>query len=200
MRNKGYSPIITSDYRRADKLEELAMKDKDLFVRTQYLSMYGKVLPVSLIFGIIAWFAYGLWASCLVMIGGLLFPLPAMYLTGRIADVFLFCYSGGKGTSTLKDQLAGDVEKIRILKRERHFEEAFEMAEAVLARDPQNAEVLFLKARLLYEAFAQYSSASACLNRILAMDPPPEDELVQWAAALREEIQERIRERASLNG
>lgn len=173
------------------------MKDKDLFVRTQYLSMYGRVLPVSLFFGIIAWVAYGLWAFCLAMIGGFLFPLPAMYATGRIADAFLFCFSGGKGTSTLKDQLAGDVEKIRILKREGHFEKAFELAEAVLARDPQHAEVLFLKARLLYEDFAQYSSASACLSRILAMDPPPEDELVQWAAALREEIQERIRERAT---
>ncbi|XCN74923.1 MAG: hypothetical protein Q3M24_09340 [Candidatus Electrothrix aestuarii] len=176
------------------------MKDKDLFVRTQYLSMYVRVLPVSLFFGIIAWVVYGWWAFCLAMIVGLLFPLPAMYATGRIADLFLFCYSGGSGQSTLKDELAGDVEKIRILRRERHFEEAFELAEVLLTKDPKHAEVLFLKAQLLYEPFAQYSSASACLNKILAMDPPPRDELVQWATTLREEIQERIRERASFNG
>ena len=175
------------------------MKDKDLFVRTQYLRIYAWVFVFTLFVGGVVGFLYGWFHFMIIMLIGLVLPFPAMYATGGIADFFL-CYTGGKGASTLKDQLAGDVEKIRILKREHHFEEAFELAEVVLAQDPKHAEALFLKAQLLYEPFAQYSSASACLNKILAMNPPSDDKLVYWAAALREEIQERIRERASLNG
>ena len=175
------------------------MKDKDLFIRTQYLGMYIKVFPFSLILAIIGGFAYGWWFFILIMIGGLLFPLPAMYATGRIADFFVFFYNGGSGISTLRDRLAGDVEKIRILKRESRFPEALELAEAVISRDPEHPEALFLNAQILYEGFSRYSDANACLSKILAMNPAPEDKLLHWATSLQEEILERIRERAELH-
>ncbi len=174
------------------------MKDKDLFARTQYISMYIRVLPVALIIGIISGLAYGWWTFFLIMLFSLLLPFPAMYATGKIADAFVFLYSGGKGVNSLQDQLAGEVEKIKLLKRERHFEEALEQAELVLNRDPNHPEGLFFKAEILY-GFEQYSTANACLNKILAMDPPPEKQLVQWATNLREEALEGIRKRAKLN-
>ena len=172
------------------------MKDKDLFVRTQYLAMYIRVFPFSLILAILTGLMYGWCAFFLVMIGGLFFPFPAMYTTGRIADMFLFLYSGGSGLNTLRDRLAGDVEKIRILKRESRFTEALELAEAVLSRDPDHPEALLFKAQILYEGFSRYSAANACLSRILAMNPAPDDKLLYWAASLQEKIRERIRERA----
>lgn len=138
------------------------MKDKDIFIRTQYLAMYIKVFPVSLILAIFGGLVYGWCIFILIMIGGLLFPLPAMYATGRIADFFLFLYNGGSRLSTLRDQFAGDVERIRILKRESRFTEALELAEVVLTRDPEHPEALLLKARILYEGFTRYSAANAC--------------------------------------
>ncbi|WLE95784.1 MAG: hypothetical protein QTN59_13990 [Candidatus Electrothrix communis] len=176
------------------------MKDQDSFARTQYVGMYFKVLPVSLFFGIMALFAYGWLAFILIMLGGLLLPFPAMYATGRIADFFVFIYSGGSGRNTLQDQLAGEVEKIRILKREHKFREALEQAEVVLARDPEHPEALLLKAQILFEGFAQYSAANACLSKIIDRDPAPDDKFLLWASALREEILERIRERAEQQG
>ncbi len=174
------------------------MKDKDLFARTQYLSMYTRVLPVALIIGIISGIVYGWCVFFLVMLASLLVPFPAMYATGKIADAFVFLYSGGKGTNTLQDQLAGEVEKIKLLKRERHFEEALEQAEVVLNREPNHPDALFLKAQILY-GFSQYSTANACLNKILALDPPPDEKLVQWVNNLREEALKGIQERAKMN-
>jgi tetratricopeptide (TPR) repeat protein len=174
------------------------MKDKDLFARTQYISMYIRVLPVALIIGIISGLTYGWWTFFLTMFASLFFPFPAMYTTGKIADAFVFLYSGGKGINTLQDQLVGEVEKIKLLKRERHFEEALEQAEVVLNREPNHPEALFLKAQILY-GFAQYSSANACLNKILAMVPPPDERLVQWAGNLREDALKGIRERAKMH-
>ncbi|MCI5123167.1 MAG: hypothetical protein D3925_01495 [Candidatus Electrothrix sp. AR5] len=110
--------------------------------------MYIRVFPASLILGIIALFAYGWLVFILIMLIGLLFPFPAMYATGRIADFFVFIYSGS-GTNTLQDQLAGEVEKIRALKREHKLTEALEQAEVVLVRDPEHPEALFLKAQIL---------------------------------------------------
>uniref|UniRef100_UPI004056C8B5 tetratricopeptide repeat protein n=1 Tax=Candidatus Electrothrix sp. TaxID=2170559 RepID=UPI004056C8B5 len=171
------------------------MKDKDLFIRTQYLAMYIRVFPFSLILAILGGLVYGWCVSILIMIGGLLFPLPAMYATGRIADFFLFLYSGGTVLSTLRDQFAGDVERIRILKRESRFTEALELAEMVLTRDPEHPEALLLKAQILYEGLSKYSAANACLSKILAMDPAPDEKLRNWAISLRKEVLKRIRER-----
>lgn len=52
---------------------------------------------------------------------------------------------------------------------------------------------------MLYEGFTRYSAANACLSRILAMNPAPDDKLLHWTTSLQEEIPERIRERAELH-
>ena len=162
--------------------------------------MYGRVLPVSLIFGIIAGLAYGWCAFFLVMLLGLVLPFPAMYATGKIADTFVFLYSGGSRENTLKDQIAGDLDKIKILKREKDFTAALETAEAVLVRDPEHPEALFLKAQILSQEFEKYGAANVCLSKIIAMDPAPEDKLLEWAETLREEILERLHARAEQQG
>lgn len=175
------------------------MKDQDLFARTQYLTIYVRMLPVFLLIGIIIIFAYGWWASLIVMLASLLVPFPAMYATGRVADVFVFLYSGGSRTHTLQEQLVGEVEKIRELKRKNKLEKALEQADFVLIRDPEHPEALFLKAQILFELDVQYGAANACLNTLLTMDPPPDDKILHWAIALRKKIMVKVQERAHRN-
>ncbi|MCI5127488.1 MAG: hypothetical protein D3907_03075 [Candidatus Electrothrix sp. AUS3] len=100
------------------------MKDQDSLVRTQYLAMYSWVFPVTLILGILLGLLYGWYVFFVIMLLGLILPFPAMYATGRVADVFVFLYSGGRGTHSLQEQLAGEVEKIRVFKRENKLREA----------------------------------------------------------------------------
>ncbi|MCI5223258.1 MAG: hypothetical protein D3924_11435 [Candidatus Electrothrix sp. AR4] len=172
------------------------MKDKDSFAQTQYISMYVRGVLASLFIGVILFFKYGWIGLIIALLLSFLLPFPAMYATGRIADFFVFLYNGGSRPSTLKERLAGDVDKIRILKREEHFREALAQADLVLARDPEHSEALLLKAEILFQGFEQYSAANACLNKIIAMEPIPDEKLLQWAISLREEILKKIRKRA----
>ena len=158
--------------------------------------MYSKVLGPALVIGIIVGLVYGCFAFILVMLLSLLVPLPAMYVTGRVADFVLMLYSGGSTRITLQDQLAGEVEKIKFLRRENKLTEALEQAEVVLTQDPEHPEALLLKAQILFEGFAEYSAANTCLRQIIAMEPPPDEKLLNWAKSLREDILLRIRERA----
>ncbi|MCI5179611.1 MAG: hypothetical protein D3911_09905 [Candidatus Electrothrix sp. AW3_4] len=175
------------------------MKDQDSFARTQYLLIYIKMLPVFLLIGIVSIFTYGWWAFLIVMLASLLVPFPAMYATGRVADAFVFLYSGGSRTHTLQEQLVGEVEKIRELKRKNKLEKALEQADFVLIRDPEHPEALFLKAQILFELDVQYGAANACLNTLLTMDPPPDDKILHWAIALRKKIMVKVQERAHRN-
>ncbi|MCI5161247.1 MAG: hypothetical protein D3917_04320 [Candidatus Electrothrix sp. AX5] len=176
------------------------MKDQDSFAKTQYLGMYARVFPATLLVGVVFGLVLGWLVFITIMLLGLILPFPAMYATGKIADAFVFLHSGGSGHNTLQDQLAGEVDKIRILKREDKFKEALEQAEAVLDRDPEHPEALFLKAQILSQEFKKYGAANACLSKIINRDPAPDDKLLQWAETLREEILERIKERAEQQG
>ena len=75
-----------------------------------------------------------------------------------------------------------------------------ELNSPVLVRAPEHPEALFLKAQILSQKFEKYGAANACLNKIIAMDPAPDDKLLQWAETLREENLERLRERAEQQG
>jgi hypothetical protein len=143
---------------------------------------------------------YGWIALVIAILISFILPFPAMYATGRIADFFIFLYSGGSGSYTLHDQLAGEVQKIRILKREKDFTGALEQADVVLTRSPEHPEALLLKAQILFEGFEKYSAANVCLNRIIALEPAPDAKLLEWAVSLREDILLRIRERAERHG
>ncbi|MCI5225357.1 MAG: hypothetical protein D3918_01565 [Candidatus Electrothrix sp. AX2] len=175
------------------------MKDQDSLVRTQYLAMYSWVFPVTLILGILLGLLYGWYVFFVIMLLGLILPFPAMYATGRVADAFVFLYSGGSRTHTLQEQLVGEVEKIRELKRKNKLEKALEQADFVLIRDPEHPEALFLKAQILFELDVQYGAANACLNTLLTMDPPPDDKILHWAIALRKKIMVKVQERAHRN-
>ncbi|XOF33117.1 MAG: tetratricopeptide repeat protein [Candidatus Electrothrix sp. YB6] len=177
------------------------MKDKDSFAQTQYLSMYSRGLLYCLIMGGLLTPLYGWIALIIVLLISFVLPFPAMYATGRIAVFFVFLYSGGSGTHTLHDQLAGEAQKIRILKREKNFTGALEQAAAVLTRSPEHPEALLLKIQSLCEGFGKYSAANACLNKIIAQEEPaPDAKLLEWAVSLRGEILLRIRKWAEKYG
>ena len=172
------------------------MKDKDSFAATQYINIYIRFLPICLIIALISFFRYGWIAFFIAVPVSFLLPLPAMYATGRIADAFVFLYNGGSRATTLNEQLAGDIDKVKILKREKDFTGALETAEAILTRNPEHPEALFLKAQILSQEFEKYGAANTCLKKIIAMETLPDESIRQWAATLHEEILQHIQERA----
>lgn len=174
------------------------MKKIDSDVVGEYIKIYFWIFATFLLVG--GTLIYMGFISAITFIIALLFslflPFPVMLLTDKLSMIFIFLFSGGGRTHTLNEQLAGDLEKVKILKRENKFTAALEIVEAILSCDPKHPEALFLKAQILSQEFEKYGAANACLNKIVDRDPAPDDKLLHWAENLREEILERIRERA----
>ncbi len=83
--------------------------------------------------------------------------------------------------------MAGTLNEVRLSKREERFEEALIKLEAVLAKDPDFPEALFLKAQVLWEGFNQKAEAKSCLSNIMMLTDK-EDTYHNWAASLYREL------------
>jgi hypothetical protein len=177
------------------------MRKIDSFTVTQYLKMYGgRIMLGSLGVGIVAGYEHGWFFFILSMLIGLLVPIPAICFIDKVSGVLMYFYNGSSGTFSLDEQLAAEVEKIKILQSKQKFSRALKTANAVLARNPEHPETLYLKAQIL-SGFEKYCAANTCLNKLIAMkNPVPDKTLRNWAITQHKENLERIREQAERNG
>jgi len=138
----------------------------------------------------IAW-AFGrlsLWVLVLVLI----FIPPIMALAHMViikkgGSIAGSLYGGPKARWTVKEQLAGNLEKIRYSKRQGRFNEALALANDVLKHLPHDPDTLFLKAQILHEGFGYGQSAKKCLE-IIIKEVPTSETLHRWATSLYEAI------------
>lgn len=96
-------------------------------------------------------------------------------------------YGGRKAARSVKEQLAGDLEKIRYSKRQGRFNEALAHANDFLKHLPHDPEALFLKAQILHEGFGYGQSAKKCLE-IIIKEVPASETLHRWASSYYEGI------------
>ncbi len=127
------------------------MKKIDSDVVGEYIKIYFWVFLTFLFVGGILIFVefISITAFMIALLLSLFLPFPVMLVTDQIAKIFVFVLSGGSRSHTLNEQLAGDIDKVKILKREKDFTGALETADAVLTRNPEHPEALFLKAQIL---------------------------------------------------
>jgi tetratricopeptide (TPR) repeat protein len=82
---------------------------------------------------------------------------------------------------TPQQRLAGELDKIRFLKREKDFDRALQLVNRVLEREPDFPEALYLKAQILWEGFENRRAAESYLDKIIQL--VKEDEpLYRWAS------------------
>lgn len=96
-------------------------------------------------------------------------------------------YGGRKAAWSVKEQLAGDLEKIRFSKRQGRFNEALVLVNDFLKHLPHDPEALFLKAQILHEGFGYGQSAKKCLE-IIIKEVPASEPLHGWVASYYEGI------------
>ena len=96
-------------------------------------------------------------------------------------------YGGRKAEWSVREQLAGDLEKIRFSKRQGRFDEALLLATNYLKHLPQDPEALFLKAQILHEGFGYSESAKKCLE-IIMKQIPTTDTLHSWVSSYHKDI------------
>jgi uncharacterized protein HemY len=90
--------------------------------------------------------------------------------------------------STKHDLLAGELIKARLLKASDRFDEALVAVNTTLRRMPDHPEALFLKAQILWEGFANYTAATACLKKVILMQSMPDETIRRWSQHLLKEI------------
>jgi hypothetical protein len=103
---------------------------------------------------------------------------------GFIPRIF---FGGRKAAWSVKDQLAGDLERIRFSKRQGRFHEAHVLVNGFLKHLPHDPEALFLKAQILHEGFGNCESAKKCLE-IIIKEVPASETLHRWASSYYEGI------------
>ena len=99
-------------------------------------------------------------------------------LGGGVINVF---YGLGRRTIGTRERMAGDLNVVRFHKRSGKFDEALLKLEAILARDPDFPEALFLKAQILWEGFEDRYAAKECLLKIIKVEPDKKAVFHRWA-------------------
>jgi len=96
-------------------------------------------------------------------------------------------YGGRKAEWSVRQQLAGDLEKIRFSKRQGRYDDALLLATNFLKLLPHDSEALFLKAQILHEGFGYSESAKKCLE-IIIKEIPATETLHLWASSYHKDI------------
>jgi hypothetical protein len=160
------------------------LKDVDLVRRTTFLQNFVRALPVLGLLGLI-----------LGGIPGLLIGIAASAGVAFTSDIFCgaigsgsvnLLYGTGRRTSSLREQLTGDLNVVRFHKMNRRFDRALETVEEVLAKDPDFPEALFLKAQVLWDGFEDYAGTSQCLQRVMEVSQDENATFHRWAVKMNE--------------
>lgn len=110
------------------------------------------------------------------------------YCLERFGSVLGNMFSGWSSRKvSLRETLSADFEKAKSYKRGGKFEEANEIIDQVLEKDPDYPDALYLKAQILWEGFEKRQEASECLQNLMRL-VPQEDTLHRWASIFLKEI------------
>jgi tetratricopeptide (TPR) repeat protein len=117
----------------------------------------------------------------------------ASTITGRLGEGAGNTLFGlGRRTIGIRERMAGDLNVVRYHKLCNQFEDALLKIDAVLAKDPDFPEALFLKAQILWEGFEDRQAAKACLLKIIKVEPNKETVFRRWALNLYRELSDRV--------
>jgi tetratricopeptide (TPR) repeat protein len=113
----------------------------------------------------------------------LLFSFGMCLLSSKSSDEVTNCLCGlGREDISQQDWLYGEMNKIRSLKKQRNFDKAFALVNALLAEAPNFPEALYLKAHLLWEGFKNPWAAEKCFRRVIELTK--DDQPVhRWASS-----------------
>jgi len=110
------------------------------------------------------------------------------YCLERFGSVLGNLFSGWSSRRVSpRETLSADLEKAKSCKRNGEFEEAIEIIDQVLEKDPDFPDALYLKAQILWEGFEKRQEASECLLSVMRL-VPQENTLHRWASNFLKEI------------
>jgi tetratricopeptide (TPR) repeat protein len=173
-------------------IELKPLKDRDTVARTQFILTLVRVLvPFGLIGFIYGFLLRGIWGAIIGFLLGAILSVPAsmivMIISDRAGTVAGALYRGPKANWTIRDQLGGVLNQVRYHKMQNNFDQAFLKVEEALAKDPNFADALLLKAQILWEGFNEPIEAKRCLETIIKTTLKTNNHHL-WASTLYAEI------------
>ncbi|MEW5722009.1 MAG: hypothetical protein AB1896_02810 [Thermodesulfobacteriota bacterium] len=178
-------------------------KDRDLMTSVYFLKAAGFIFGPLVIVGVgvfVRWLSTGgleqSWGRILLMAGAGLAAATVISLLGARAAVWIAGWgsaglaevmTGAFSQRDLKEQLSGDVERIRFLRRQGSPGSALALADEVLKKLPDSVEVLSLKAQILWEDCQDPAGSWRHLRRIMKLCPR-DDPHHRWAAAYYQQV------------
>jgi tetratricopeptide (TPR) repeat protein len=162
------------------------LKDVDLVRKTTFLQNFVRALPVLGLLGLLLGGIPGLLIGIVTSVG---VALTGDIFCGGIGNGSVnLLYGTGRRTSTLREQLAGDLNIVRFHKMNQRFDRALETVEEVLEKDPDFPEALFLKAQVLWDGFEDYAGTRQCLQRVMEVSPDEKAAFHRWALKMNEKL------------
>lgn len=122
----------------------------------------------------------------------------AMFISNKFGGFAAFIYKGSKANRSIKEQLEGDLSKVRYHKMNKQFDQALLKIDAVLAKIPNYADALYLKASILWEGFNKPIEAKRHLDTILKTTSKT-DNYHEWASTLYSNIVDEEKKRLNDN-
>ncbi len=119
----------------------------------------------------ILWYLFDFtWPYYWNIFASLLNPFGVCLLSSKSSDEFTNCLCGlGREDVSQEDWLHGEMNKIRSLKRQRNFDKAFALVNALLDEVPNFPEALYLKGHLLWEGFKNPWAAEKYFRRVIEL-------------------------------
>ncbi len=162
-------------------------KDVDSAERIYFL----RILSVFFRWGLIAlplfiyifgWLGLLLWLLiCLTL------SIMVEFVTDRMGSYAGRLYGGRKGDWSVREQMQGAMDIVRVQKRAGKYDAALAKVEEILVKDPTFAEALFTKAQILHEGYNDRHETLRCLQNVLDTTSPDEP-VHRWAFSYREKM------------
>jgi tetratricopeptide (TPR) repeat protein len=119
----------------------------------------------------ILWYFFGFtWPYHWNLVASLLGPFGLCLITSRSTDEVASCLCGwSREDKSQQAWLVGEMNKIRLLKRQRNFDKAFALVNDLLDKVPNFPEALYLKGHLLWEGFKNPWAAESYFRRVIEL-------------------------------
>ena len=142
----------------------------------------------------ITWYFFGfIWPYYWNVLASLLIPFSVCLITSRSADEVASCLCDwGREDKSQQDWLAGEINQIRLLKKQRNFDKAFASVNALLDKAPNFPDALYLKGHLLWEGFKNPWAAEKCFRRVIELTEDNQP-VHRWASSCLSGIYSKVR-------
>ncbi len=151
------------------------------------LKIYGYcfifLFPVFLVLGLglLGWrFSTCLIMACITCAGA---TVVVNIATDKLGDISKVLYGGGRQSITKREQLAGTLKVVKVIKMNKSFQEALDAVDEILEQDSEFYEAMLVKAQILIEGFNEPESAKPYLRSIM-MNTSKTESLYTWASSL----------------